>query len=139
MTKIEFVNPAEMGPSQGLYSQIVIHKEAHVAYISGQVSIDENGDFVGEGDYEKQTEQILNNIGKALDYLGEGWASVLKLTTFLTSEEGLPGFGAARRRLFDTEFPTGAFPAHTLMIVAGLSQPHHLVELEAVVAYSGNQ
>lgn len=139
MAGTEYLNPAEMGPSQGLYSQIVLHAASGQAFLSGQVAIDSTGDFVGEGDFEAQTEQIFANIGTALASLGEDWSSVIKLTTFLTSADGLPGFAAARRRLFDSVYPDGLYPAHTLMIVSALSAPHHLVELEAVVSHSGSR
>lgn len=139
MAGTEYLNPAEMGPSQGLYSQIVLHQASGQAYISGQVAIDSSGQFVGEGDVEAQTEQIFANIGAALSSLGEDWSSVIKLTTFLTSSDGLPGFAAARRRLFDSVYPDGRYPGHTLMVVTALSAPHHLVELEAVVSHSGTR
>lgn len=137
MPGTQYLNPAEMGPSQGLYSQIVLHEASGQAYISGQVAIDRDGDFIGLGDVEAQTTQILANIGAALESLGEDWSSVIKLTTYLVSAEGIPGFAAARRRHFDAVYPGGLYPAHTLSIVTALSAPHHLVELEAVVSHSG--
>lgn len=139
MPGTKYLNPAEMGPSQGLYSQIILHEASNQAWISGQVSIDSDGAFVGEGDFEAQTEQIFKNIGAALEHLGEDWSSVIKLTTYLTSADGLPGFAAARRRLFDAVYPDGLYPGHTLIVVPALSQPQHLVELEAVVSHSGGR
>jgi 2-iminobutanoate/2-iminopropanoate deaminase len=136
MAGTQFLNPPEMGPSQGLYSQIVHHPESSLAFVSGQVSIDSSGTFVGEGDVARQTEQIFKNIGAALASLGEEWTSVLKLTTYLTSSDDFPAFAATRKRLFESYYPDGRYPSHTLLVVSALSAPHHLVELEAVVAHS---
>lgn len=137
MAGTQYLNPTELGPSQGLYSQIVIHQASGQAYLSGQVAIDSRGDFVGEGDAEAQTEQIFANIGAALASLGEDWSSIIKLTTYLTSADQLPAFAAARRRVFDTFYPDGKYPGHTLVVVPALSAPHHLVELEAIISHAG--
>ena len=136
MAGTQFLNPPEMGPSQGLYSQIVHHQESSLAFVSGQVAIDNRGTFVGEGDVAKQTEQIFKNIGAALASLDEDWASVLKLTTYLTSPDDFPAFAATRKQLFESYYPDGRYPGHTLLVVSALSAPLHLVELEAVVAHS---
>jgi enamine deaminase RidA (YjgF/YER057c/UK114 family) len=139
MAGTQFLNPPEMGPSQGLYSQIVHHQPSSLAFVSGQVAIDEGGTFVGEGDVAAQTEQIFKNIGAALASLGEEWASVLKLTTYLTSADHFPAFAATRKRLFQSYYPDGRFPGHTLLVVSALSAPLHLVEVEAIVAHSTSQ
>ncbi|TAM66946.1 MAG: RidA family protein [Microbacteriaceae bacterium] len=137
MAGIRHVNPPEMGPPLGLYSQIVIHEASCQAFVAGQVAIDSSGEFIGQGDVGLQTEQILKNIGAALASLGEDWSSVISLTTYLTSAEDFPEFARTRKRLFASYFPDAAFPAHTLLVVSALSAPHHLVELDAVVSYSG--
>lgn len=134
MTQVTKVNPPAMGPSQGLYSQIVTMPEIGLAFVSGQVSIDRDGTFVGEGDPKAQTTQILRNIGAALEHYGRDWGSLVKLTTYLTSAEHYPAFAAARGEFFAEHFPDGDFPGHTLLVVDALSAPQHLVELEAVIA-----
>jgi enamine deaminase RidA (YjgF/YER057c/UK114 family) len=109
-------------------------RSAGLAFVSGQVSIGPDGVFVGEGDVELQTGQILHNIGMALEHLGQPWESLVKLTTYLTSKDDYPKFAKARRAFFDTHYPGGRYPTHTLLVVDALSAPQHLVELEAVIA-----
>jgi enamine deaminase RidA (YjgF/YER057c/UK114 family) len=89
---------------------------------------------VGEGDVEGQTTQILHNVGQALEFLGQDWGSLVKLTTYLTSVDHYPAFAKARAAWFDAHYPDGRYPTHTLLVVEALSAPHHLVELEAVIA-----
>lgn len=126
------INPDAMGPSQGLYSQIVV--TGSLAFVAGQVSIDKDGSFLGRGDAYIQTKQILLNLDAAIMSLGETWGSVVRLTTYLTSETYIPDFGKARKELFDRVYSAGDYPAHTLMVVKALSAPDHLVELDAVIA-----
>ena len=137
MRQIEHHNPAAMGPPQGLYSQIIHVRSAGLAFVSGQVSIQADGTFVGEGDPERQTLQILHNLEAALQYFGQPWASLVKLTTYLTSSDHYSAFARARKSFFDAYFPDGRYPTHTLLVVDALSAPQHLVELEAVIAFPG--
>lgn len=137
MTQVHKVNPPAMGPSQGLYSQVVTAPAAGLAFVSGQVSIDRDGNFVGEGDPGAQTTQILRNIGAALQHFGRSWESLVKLTTYLTSADYYPAFATARSAFFAEHYPDGDFPGHTLLVVDALSAPHHLVELEAILAVDG--
>ncbi|TRW47570.1 RidA family protein [Georgenia yuyongxinii] len=134
MTQIEHIDPATMGPAQGLYTQLIHVRSGGLVFVSGQVAIGPDGSFVGEGDVERQTRQILENIGAALAHVGQGWEALVKLTTYLTSASDYPAFAAARKDFFDTHYPEGRYPTHTLLVVDALSAPHHLVELEAVIA-----
>lgn len=134
MTQLEHLNPTAMGPSQGLYTQLIHVRSGGLVFVSGQVAIAPDGTFVGEGDAAEQTRQILANIDAALAHLGQGWGSVIKLTTYLTSSDDYPAFARARQEHFDLHFPDGGYPTHTLLVVQALSAPHHLVELEAIIA-----
>lgn len=135
---IRKLNPAQMSPHTSPFSHIVCHEQSGLAFLSGQTAVDREGSLVGEGDAARQTEQVFRNIGTALEYLGEDWSSVLSLTTYLTSYEHMQGFREARTRLFASYFPDGGHPAHTLLVVAGLGSPQHLVEIEAVIAHSAS-
>lgn len=133
------LNPPEMSPHLGLFSHIVCHKQSGLAFISGQIAIDKSGAFIGKGDAAKQIEQVFKNIESALSSLGEDWRSVISLTTYLASSDYLPAFKETRKRLFDSFYLDGEYPAHTLLVVAALSSPDHLVEIEAVVSHSSGE
>ena len=62
---------------------------------------------------------------------------MISLTTYLTSYDHMPAFRETRTRLFDSYFPDGEYPAHTLLLVAGLGSREHLIEIEAVISHSG--
>lgn len=134
MNTLRKLNPSGLGPSQGLYSQVVEVPHLGLAWVSGQVSIDSQGEFVGLDDPELQTTQILRNIEVALDHFGQGWDDVVKLTTYLTASEDYAAFARARKEFFRTRFREPSnYPAHTLLVVSALSAAHHRVELEAII------
>jgi 2-iminobutanoate/2-iminopropanoate deaminase len=117
----------------GRYSHVVVAAPGvAIAYISGQIGADAQGRLAGPGARE-QTSAAFANIAAILADLGTAPAAVIKLLTFVAGAEHLPGFAAARDEVFDVWFPNGDPPAHSLAIVAGLSQPDLVVEIEAVV------
>jgi len=101
-------------------------------YISGQVARTPAGELVGTGDGEAQSRQVYRNLQALLEELGGSLDDVVKMTTFLTRREDLEVSRAVRREFF----PDPA-PAHTLLFVAGLADPHFLIEVEAVAVLGG--
>ena len=133
------LDPPELGPHESPFSHIVCHEKSGLAFLSGQTAVDKTGNLVGAGDAAAQVEQVFKNIEAALSSLGEDWASVLSLTTYLTSYDHMPAFRETRQRLFETYFPDRQYPAHTLLIVAGLGSLDHFVEIEAVIAHAAQE
>jgi enamine deaminase RidA (YjgF/YER057c/UK114 family) len=118
----------------GRYSHVALVAPGMVtAYVSGQVGLDAKGHLVGLGARE-QTGAAFANIGTILADLGASPAAIIKLLTFVAGIEHLPGFASVRDEVFEAWYPSGAPPAHSLAIVAGLAQPDLVVEIEAVVA-----
>jgi 2-iminobutanoate/2-iminopropanoate deaminase len=137
MSEVTCTNPSEMSPPLGLYSQVVRHERSGLAFIAGQVATDMHGVVVGSGDVMEQTRQTFRNIEGALNSLGCDWSSVIRFTTYITDRAYSTGFSQARKELFESAYPNGNYPAHTLMIVAGLSAESHLVEIDTVVGLGG--
>jgi enamine deaminase RidA (YjgF/YER057c/UK114 family) len=136
MNQVKLWDPEAACPPLGMYSQVA--EAAGIVYLSGQVANDRSGGFIGAGDAEAQTRQVFANIGVLLREAGTGWGSVVRLTTYLTSVEHFPAFARVRKELFAEIYPDGRYPAHTLLVVAALSHPDHLVEIDTV-AVSGSQ
>ncbi len=95
-------------------------------FISGQVAQDADGNTVGKGDVEKQTEGVLQNIRSLIEVAGSGLADIARLAIFITEREHIEPVMAVRRRVL-----TPPYPATTAVIVAGLVNPEGLVEIEA--------
>lgn len=63
-------------------------------FVSGQAAIGDNGEIVGEGDFDRQAEQAFGNLDRALKAAGSGLDKVVKVTIFLRSMEN---FAKSRR------------------------------------------
>ena len=96
-------------------------------YISGQISLDLQGNLVGKGDIEAQTRQALTNLQNILEEIGGDLANVAKLTTLLTH----PSYRDAFRKVRG-EFFKDPPPANTLMVVESLATADFLIEIEAI-------
>ena len=94
MPKLDHLRPSGLHHNPA-YSHVVTASGARTIYISGQVSVDEEGRIVGEGDLAAQTTQVMQNLGLALKAAGATYANIVKITTFVTSTGSEWGFIAA--------------------------------------------
>ncbi|MFD3804851.1 RidA family protein [Streptomyces sp. NPDC058611] len=128
---ITLVNPEGL-PEIGAYRQVSIATGSKLVFIAGQVAWDARGATVGEGDLAAQVEQCYLNIGTALDGAGGSFDDVAKLTVYVVdwTPDKMPlfleGVARAAAKLGGTPVPPG-----TLVGVAALDVPEHLVEVEA--------
>ena len=90
--------PAAIGP----YSQAVI--TGNLLFSSGQIALDpETGVVVGET-IEKQTEQVMKNLGAILEEAGLGYGDVVKTVCFLDDMNDFAAFNEIYGKYF-TEKP----------------------------------
>ncbi|WP_260639641.1 RidA family protein [Streptomyces angustmyceticus] len=128
---VTLMNPNGL-PEIDAYRQVSIASGAKLAFIAGQVAWDAEGRTIGEGDLAAQVEQCYLNIATALAEAGGSFGDVAKLTVYVVdwTPEKMPllleGISRAAAKLGVTPVP----PA-TLLGVAALDVPDHLVEIEA--------
>ncbi|MDB1090170.1 RidA family protein [Streptomyces sp. ACA25] len=128
---ITLVNPNGL-PKIDAYQQVSIATGSKLLFIAGQVAWDADGVTVGEGDLAAQVERCYLNIGTALAEVGASFDDVAKLTVYVVdwTPDKMPllmeGITRAATRLGGNPAP----PA-TLLGVAALDVPEHLVEIEA--------
>ncbi len=93
-------------------------------FISGQVPVGENGEYVG-GTIEAQTRQVLENVKAALALAGADMSDVVKTTVWLEDARDFGGFN----KVYATYFPTNP-PARTT--AEGRLMVDIKVEIEAI-------
>jgi len=128
----QFLSPKTLMAPAG-YSHIAKVKGGTIIYLAGQVSSDESGKLIGEGDFEAQVEQVFRNLKIAVEAAGGTMADIVKLNIFLVAEvdqAAVPKLRAIRDRYVNVEKP----PASTLVVVSRLARPGWLIEIEAVAA-----
>lgn len=111
----------------GTFSAGVEAPAGRTVYVSGQVSMDAEGNVVGEGDVAAQTEKVLENVAVVLEEAGGGLEDVVKVTVFITDMGMYDGIHEVRRRYFSEPYS-----ASSMVEVSALIDPRLLVEIEAV-------
>ncbi|MEU9125430.1 RidA family protein [Streptomyces sp. NPDC048506] len=128
---ITLVNPKGL-PEIDAYRQVSIATGTKLVHIAGQVAWDADGVNVGEGDLAAQVEQCFLNIGTALAEVGGSFDDVARLTVYVVdwTPDKMPQLMEGITRAAAELGVAPAAPA-TLLGVAALDVPDHLVEVEA--------
>jgi len=128
MPVITLSNPPAVRAPASRYSHAALVEGARRRLvISGQVGVEPDGGVPATG--EGQIAQAYANLRAVLEAHGMGIADVVKSTAFLTDRALIPAYRAARDAVFADHAP-----ASTLLVVAGLADPHWVVEIEAEAA-----
>jgi len=120
---VRFINRAPAG-----YSHVVVAQGGRTLYISGQLSLDQDGNLVGRGDFQAQVKQVFENLKARLAEGGASFKDVVKLNYYLTDASGVQAVRDTRRSYINTENP----PASTLVVVKQLAREDCLIEVEAI-------
>ncbi|MBS1888203.1 MAG: RidA family protein [Actinobacteria bacterium] len=119
--------PAGLAAPLGPYSLVTTTPPGELVFIGGTIALDEAGEVVGVGDVAAQTEQVMENIGRALAAAGAGFDDVVKITTYVTEIDFYAELAPVRAR-----YLTAPYPVSTLLEVSGLMLPDLLVEIDAI-------
>ena len=127
----QFLKPEGIAPGTG-YTHVVVTSPGKLAFISGQVARDRQGNLVGKGDLRAQTVQVFENLKAALASAGATFDDVVKINWYIRDykQENLAALRDIRDIYVNKENP----PASTLVGVAALAQDDYLIEVEAVAA-----
>ncbi len=117
--------PAPM--RRGAFSSGVEAPEGRTIYVSGQVSMDAEGNVVGEGDIKLQTQTVLEHVMTVVEEAGGGMDDIVKVTVFITDMGLYDEIHEVRRRYFEEPYP-----ASSMVEVSALIDPRLLIEIEAV-------
>jgi len=114
-------------------------KVGDFVFVGGQVSVDEHGNPIGEGDIELQTRNVFENVAKVLREAGATWSDVIKLNTYYVVQPGEDAKAVWERMTkVRLEFLADPGPAATAVRVVGLMYDELLIEAE-VIAYVGEE
>lgn len=129
---VQYINPDNASPAQGLYSNLTKVKAGDLYYISGQLSVGADGAVVGKGDFDAQFSQVFKNLGDVLDAVGCDYNDVVKFNTYLVASQHIDNFMKNRQALFPALFSTADYAPNTLLVVDRLVKEDFLIEVEAV-------
>ncbi|MFN0030301.1 MAG: RidA family protein [Acidimicrobiales bacterium] len=129
MSELTHIRPDGLANNPA-YTQVVAARGSTTVYISGQVSLDADGNTVGAGDLGAQTAQVMANLKVALGAAGATFDDVTKITTYVVNYQ--PADRAVIAAARTPYFTAGSPPASTLVGVAALAAPDWLIEIEAI-------
>ncbi|HEY5210320.1 MAG TPA: RidA family protein [Stellaceae bacterium] len=132
--RIEYINPEEGCPPQGLYSHVTRVKAGTLLFLAGQLSVDAAGNVAGKDDFDTQFHQVFDNMAAVLRGVGVGFRDVIKFTTYLVHAQDIEKFMRLRAAHFPKLFGEQPYPPNTLIVINRLVKEEFLLEVEAVVA-----
>lgn len=109
------------------YSQAV--KVGDTIFISGQVSHDDEGNILGEGDMEVQMRAAYANVKKLLAQYGASMENVVDEMLFVTDMDAA---FAARAKMKQEVFSGSPVVANTTVQIERLAFPQLMVEIRCI-------
>lgn len=130
------INPSTLTQTvTNLISQIVIAPASPLAFISGQVALNEKGELVGKDDYLLQAKQVFANLKLALEAIDTEAESIVQMRIYVVNHkpELVESIFQAGFEVFGDGWPQ---TASTFIGVQALAFEEWLIEVEAIAAIS---
>lgn len=125
---VKFINPSTVSKPTGYsHAAEVDLGTCTMLVISGQVALDAQGNLVGKDDFEKQTEQVFQNLKSIVENSGGTMKDIVKFGIYVLDASKTPQLREIRNKYIDLKNP----PASTLVEVKRLVREEWLVEIEA--------
>ncbi len=127
-TRIRKFNTKDTYPDQSLDNDLCqVVRAGNMLFLRGQVGTDFDGNLVGLGDPEAQTDQAMQNVKQLLEEAGSCLDHICKITIYLVDR----GY---REPVYRTvgKWLKGVFPVSTGVVVAGLAKPEWLMEIDVI-------
>ena len=124
---IDSFNPPGVWSPFGAFSMGVVQGDGQVVYLKGQVSLDHDGQIIGNGDMQAQVQKTLENIQAVLDHIGGTMGDIVSLTQYVTDIKQFMGAGEVRRQFF-----AEPYPITTTVQVSSLYDPDLMVEITVI-------
>lgn len=126
--KKQQVNPTTWQETFGFSQGWRVDDPKTLLFVAGQIPVDEHGTVVGEGDFEAQTRQTFENMGRVLVQAGMTFDNVVQVGVFMTDISQLRTYARVRDEFVNTAAP----PASTALGVVAFALPGMLVEVNAI-------
>ena len=129
--KIERINPPDVAEIPGINHVVVTPPTATTVRISGQVALDEHGEF-STGDFADQVRLAASNLRRCLRAAGADVADLVRVRAYVVGLD--PDRVAQFEETVLGEFPDWTGPTATLVGVEALFMPEALIEIDAEAA-----
>ena len=121
------IQPKSLSDPRPRYSQGILAEGGKLLFVAGQTASDKDGNVVGKGDIEAQTEQVFKNLRAVLEEAGGTLDNLVMTTTYITDRKYREGYNRVRMKQYKHNSPTS-----TLVIITGLAHPDYLIEINGI-------
>ncbi len=104
-------------------------------FISGTASVNEKGESLYPGDFEKQARRMFENVTALLKSENATWENIARTTIYIADMRNYDKLNAVRNAFYK-EQGLKEFPASTC-VEARLCRPELMVEMEAIAILDG--
>lgn len=112
------------------YSSAVITQSGKIAWLAGTAGFkDENGKDISS-DFKAQARFIFGKLDKTLKQAGGNLQDMVEMTVYITDVANGASFADIRKEFF----PSGNYPASTLVTISHLAFPGMLIEISGTAA-----
>ncbi len=122
---IRLIGTDKVAATDGTWSQVT--RKGNFVFVSGQISLDSDGNLVGEGDFEQQARQTLDNLVSCLESVDAHLDNLMMITVFVTDMSNRTIFAKVRDGYF-RENP----PASTIVEINSLFMKEVLLEINGI-------
>ncbi|HEX2385937.1 MAG TPA: RidA family protein [Candidatus Binatia bacterium] len=125
----KIIQPKNLNDPRPRYSHGIVAEGGRLLFIAGQTAVDKDGNVVGKGDIEAQTQQVYKNLTAVLEEAGASFNNLVMTTTYIVDRKYREGYNKVRMQYYKQNSPTS-----TLVIISGLAHPDYLIEINAIAA-----
>jgi 2-iminobutanoate/2-iminopropanoate deaminase len=123
----KIIQPKSLNDPRPRYSHGIVAEGGRLLFIAGQTAMDKDGNVVGKGDIEAQTQQVYKNLTAVLEEAGGSFNNLVMTTTYIVDRKYREGYNKVRMQYYKQNSPTS-----TLVIITGLAHPDYLIEINGI-------
>jgi enamine deaminase RidA (YjgF/YER057c/UK114 family) len=120
------INPWTWQDRWGFSQAWKVEGASSTIYLSGQTGVDDDGDFVHEGDFEGELRLLFENMRRVLADAGASLDDLVRITVFIKDMDKIDEFTRIKKEILGDHQP-----AQSAIGVSTLALPELTLEVEA--------
>lgn len=125
-------NPWTWQDQWGFSQAWSVQGEATTVYLAGQTGVDDDGEFVSQGDFEGEVRLLFANMERVLAAAGGALDDLVRITVFIKDMSKMDDFTRIKKEILG-----GHQPAQSAIGVSTLALAELTLEVEATAVVAG--
>ena len=120
------INPWTWQDQWGFSQALKVDGGESVIFLAGQTGVDDDGEFIHDGDFAGEVRLMFDNMRRVLEEAGATLDDVVRLTVFIKEMDKIEDFTKIKKEVFGDHAPT-----QSAIGVSTLALPELTLEVEA--------